>query len=269
MHKRSPKPASRNGRPRHQCSTDERVNGADISPTESHDKQRSTLETARVYFGRGWNTIPVSRQTKKPIGLAWQKKPETAENLKKFFDGPDINVGVQMGPLSNGLTDVDLDCREAVIIGNLMLPKTGAVFGRKSKQRSHFLYYTTLADKIKKANEKYHDAPAPPDFTKTGPVMLELRIGGGGKGAAIGFSRQRARERRDESPSASSPRCFRRARRGQGIRLWSAPPRDVRHRRASAAPTTSLQRSASRSDTDHRPRFWRAHRWPPIRFASS
>ena len=49
-------------------------------------------------------------------------------------------LGVQMGAPSGGLTDADLDCPEAVLLGGKMLPETRCEFGRRSKRRSHCLY---------------------------------------------------------------------------------------------------------------------------------
>jgi hypothetical protein len=38
------------------------------------------------------------------------------------------------------LVDIDLDCDEAIDLAPRFLPDTGAIFGRKSKLRSHLLY---------------------------------------------------------------------------------------------------------------------------------
>jgi hypothetical protein len=105
---------------------------------------------------RGWNPVPLSRETKKPIGHAWQHREITAETAARYFND-DVNVGAQMGPRSNGLTDTDLDCREAVAVASLLLPKTNAMYGRASKPRSHRLYVTGLADRIKKGWIPFHD----------------------------------------------------------------------------------------------------------------
>jgi hypothetical protein len=53
------------------------------------------------------------------------------------------------------------------------------IFGRASKPCSHLLYGSTLAAKIDKANLQFKDID--------GTVMLELRIGGGGKGSQSVF----------------------------------------------------------------------------------
>jgi hypothetical protein len=140
----------------------------------------SALQIARGYLKRGWNPIPVSRRTKKPIGFEWQKRRLDHKTVAEVFNGADLNVGVQLGTYSGGLTDVDLDCKEALLAGPLLLKKSNNIFGRASKPRSHWLYNTTLADKIDKACLQFRD---PVD----GAMMLELKIGGGGKGSQSVF----------------------------------------------------------------------------------
>lgn len=54
--------------------------------------------------------------------------------------GQDLNIGVVCGPKHRGPLDVDLDCDEAVRLAPFFLPHTDAIFGRKSKPRSHYLY---------------------------------------------------------------------------------------------------------------------------------
>jgi hypothetical protein len=143
------------------------------------------LKTALGYIGRGWNPLPVSRRTKKPIGCEWQKRRLNNKTAPNYFNGGKLNVGVQMGPMSSGLTDVDLDCREALVIGALLLPKTNTIFGRKSKPRSHWLYVTELAGSIDKACLQFRDVDGTDG--RNGTMMLELRIGGGGKGSQSVF----------------------------------------------------------------------------------
>lgn len=61
----------------------------------------------------------------------------------------DYGVGIVTGPRHSGPVDIDLDCAEAVFFAKHFLPPTTAVFGRASKQRSHYLYKveTTTFDK--------------------------------------------------------------------------------------------------------------------------
>jgi hypothetical protein len=134
------------------------------------------LQVALSYIARGWNPLPLSRKTKKPIGSKWQWRIITAKTAARYFNGAAINIGVQFGPNSGGLTDTDLDCREAVDVADLLLPKTNASFGRKSKLRSHRLYNTDLADHIENACLQFHDVDGAKG--KPGTMLLELRIGG-------------------------------------------------------------------------------------------
>jgi len=134
------------------------------------------VDIALEIIARDWNPVPLSRRTKKPIGKEWQKRIITAQTASRYFNGAAINVGVQLGPHSHGLTDVDLDCPEAVAVASLLLPNTDATFGRLSKPRSHRLYVTDLATHIDRAALQFHDVDG--KNGKQGTMMLELRIGG-------------------------------------------------------------------------------------------
>ena len=78
-----------------------------------------------------------------------------------------------MGPASGDLTDVDLDCVEAIMMAQAYLPATHSIYGRASKPRSHYLY--TCHDAENKAFTQLNDDNA--------KVIVEIRMGGGGKGA--------------------------------------------------------------------------------------
>src|SRR3954470_6869842 len=118
-------------------------NGAGSSP--------SLCDIALRYVQRGWHPVPVPIRAKGPTDKGWQERVITAENAPQFFDGQAQNIGVILGPTSGGLTDVDLDCPEAIAIAPYLLPETHAVFGRQSKPRSHYLYRTSLAETAGKA----------------------------------------------------------------------------------------------------------------------
>ena len=100
----------------------------------------SPLETAKEYLRRGWHPVPIPVGTKGPTGAKWQLRLVTTKNISLFFAGKDLNVGVQLGPKSNNLCDIDLDSLDAVRIASYFLPDTDAIFGRKTKPRSHYLY---------------------------------------------------------------------------------------------------------------------------------
>ena len=109
-----------------------------------------TVDIARGYLRRGWCPIPVQFKSKKPNTPDWQHMRLREDDLEGAFSGR-ISIGVVLGPPSNGLTDVDLDCREAIAIAPFMLPRTGAIFGRHSALASHWLYYSSLASRAARA----------------------------------------------------------------------------------------------------------------------
>src|SRR5262245_60892692 len=98
------------------------------------------LDVAIGYCRRGWNPVPVHHRSKQPMGDAWQHRRITEATAAQWFNGNACNVGVQLGPASRGLTDVDLDCAEAIATASYILPPTNSIFGRKSRRNSHRLY---------------------------------------------------------------------------------------------------------------------------------
>jgi len=134
------------------------------------------IEIATAYIERGWNPVPLPFRTKKPVDDAWQNRIVGHNNVAHYFNGGPMNVGVQLGPTSQGLTDIDLDCPEAIEQASYLLPKTAAIFGRASARGSHRLYRTTLAGNRDKAALRLKD----PTRGATGRIVLvELRIGPG------------------------------------------------------------------------------------------
>jgi hypothetical protein len=114
--------------------------------------------------------VPVG---KSPKLKNWQLLKITTETVEQYFKNKKLNVGAQMGPVSGGLTDVDLDCTEAIALAPYFLPQTNAIYGRPNKLRSHWLYY--VSDPLPKAWIKLSD--------EQNKVIVELRLGGGDKGA--------------------------------------------------------------------------------------
>jgi P4 family phage/plasmid primase-like protien len=88
-----------------------------------------------VYRSFGWATIRVKGAEKAPIGKWQDREFDPPEDY-----GPSDNIGVKLGEPSKHLVDVDLDSESAVHLAPLHLPKT-ATFGRRSKPKSHWLYY--------------------------------------------------------------------------------------------------------------------------------
>lgn len=88
----------------------------------------------------------IRKQSFRPVLLHPQSKAAVSKSYPKD-DPPDdlwysgnYGIGVVLGPKAGGPVDVDLDCEEAMFFAPRFLPATPAVFGRKSKPSSHFLY---------------------------------------------------------------------------------------------------------------------------------
>jgi bifunctional DNA primase/polymerase-like protein len=175
----------------------------------------TALETATRFVQRGWNPVPVSFKTKRPIGEEWEKRKITLDNVGAHFNGRPQNVGMQLGALSGGLTDVDLDCAEAVQAAPFFLPRTDAIFGRASRPASHYLFVTDIAETIDNAVVGFLDPT--PGLREHKAMLVELRVGGGGKGAqtvgpgSVHESGEAIRWDRDGDPALCSGAVLQRA----------------------------------------------------------
>jgi putative DNA primase/helicase len=134
----------------------------------------SPADIALEYVRRGWNPVPLPYKTKTPNERGWQHRVIREEDVPKYFNGQPQNIGVILGATSGGLTDIDLDCPEAVDLASWILPKTPAIFGRASNRASHRLYRTDLHDAAYGAEVKFQDPTRP--IAKL--TLLEMRIGG-------------------------------------------------------------------------------------------
>jgi Bifunctional DNA primase/polymerase, N-terminal len=159
-----------------------------------------TLTIARDVLARGYKPLPIPIGAKNPILRNWQNLFITAENVTHYFNGAPQNVGAQLGPVSGGLADVDLDCIEAVRLAPHFLPATRSIYGRLGKRRSHYLYI--CSDPDPKATIKLLDDAK--------QCIVELRLGGGGKGAqsvmpgSIHTSGERYEWDEDSAPGAAT-----------------------------------------------------------------
>jgi len=131
----------------------------------------SVFNAAVTYLTRGWQPVPVPHGEKNPRLKEWGDLKITRRNVSDYFDGEPQNIGVRLGRASGGLTDVDLDCDEALTLASHFLPKTAAVFGRKPG--AHHLYVTDLSETERCPAIKFQEPSA-----LGGHMLLELRIGG-------------------------------------------------------------------------------------------
>ena len=103
--------------------------------TENHDARLH----AEWYRDRGWVPIPTMPRGKQPTRNEWQKS--TLESPLDDF-AADSNVAILLGAASDGLVDIDLDCKEAVVAAEYLLPPTDLIFGPANNPRNHYLYRT-------------------------------------------------------------------------------------------------------------------------------
>jgi len=118
--------------------------------TESTNGQAAAVCDAAIgYLERGWAPIAVPFRSKNPGRDDWEKERLTEADIRQEFSRR-RNIGVLTGEPSGWLIDIDLDHETTVRLAPSYLPPTGAVFGRQSKPRSHYLYRVTSPIKTKK-----------------------------------------------------------------------------------------------------------------------
>lgn len=123
------------------------VRPVSVSATKSSDSVMNTLAWMRRM---GFRPVPLHPRSKAAISrdyVSLTYKPPGDE----FWKSANYGVGCVTGPAHSGPLDIDLDCPEAVAFAPLFLPPSPAVFGRKSKQRSHYLYRVETASCDKQA----------------------------------------------------------------------------------------------------------------------
>jgi Bifunctional DNA primase/polymerase, N-terminal len=158
---------------------------ARVLPRETNLVSESAVDLARDYLRRGWQPVPVPYREKAPTIREWQNLDITEDNVGDYFDQRRQNIGVQMGARSAGLTDVDLDCPEALALAEAVLPRTAAIFGRDSKPGSHRLYITGLHASEQKATIQFAEPTALSGGRRV--MLAELRIGGNDSGVQTIF----------------------------------------------------------------------------------
>jgi hypothetical protein len=145
----------------------------------AENRRQVILQAARAYLERGWKPVPVPAGQKNPNHLNWQLEAITLDNYRSKFKLWHHNIGVQHGSPSNGLCDVDLDCREARATARYFLPETGAIFGRASTPEAHWLYYSDLYETAATAVTPFDNPINPTEGSagEHGVRLIELRTG--------------------------------------------------------------------------------------------
>jgi len=102
----------------------------------------NVLEAALAYNNLGYSVIPVKANDKRPALESWkeyQTRKPTMEELKKWFSGNTINIGIITGVLS-GLTVIDLDGSLGYESAKSLLPKLPTTRVHKTPHGHHLLY---------------------------------------------------------------------------------------------------------------------------------
>ena len=128
------------------------------------------LEAAYDYTDKGYFVVPIPRGTNHPVVDKWQNLRLKQDELESHFADA-ASIGILLSP--SGLSDIDLDCAEAIAAADELLPKTAMVHGHLSSPRSHRYYRPTSIPK----NKSFHDPRQ--DKTKSDrAVIAELRTNG-------------------------------------------------------------------------------------------
>jgi hypothetical protein len=137
--------------------------------------QPAIVTAALNYLEHGIQPVLLKPQGKTPVLSEWQKQQITKTNVVQLFANS-FNIGIRYGLASGGLTDVEFDSMRARQLAPAFMPKTLAIFGRKSKPMSHWLYLClALHNGEFGASISIKDAD--------GKEMVSIRIGGGDKGS--------------------------------------------------------------------------------------
>jgi hypothetical protein len=103
------------------------------------DLENTVALAAHEYRTAGFRPIPIPARSKAPTIAGWQHLQITAAEIPQLFPASG-NIGLLVGEAGNGLTDVDLDSKEAAALAPAFLPATGWVHGRASRPHAHYWY---------------------------------------------------------------------------------------------------------------------------------
>jgi putative DNA primase/helicase len=127
------------------------------------------LAAARDYLRRGFHVVPIPRGLNHPTIDGWQKLGLTPKDLPKYFAGV-AGVGLLLKP--SKLTDVDIDCPEALTAAKFFLPKTEMVHGRPGNPASHRFFHVTPHPR----NKSFEDPRC--DHDRERGMIIEIRGNG-------------------------------------------------------------------------------------------
>lgn len=110
----------------------------------------AVIQTVAWLRKNSFKPVPLHPQSKAAIFKTYVSSGYKPPGDELWRDN-NYGVGIVTGPRSDGPVDIDCDCNEAIYFAARFLPPTTAVFGRKSKPRSHYLYKVDTPDFDKQA----------------------------------------------------------------------------------------------------------------------
>lgn len=96
-------------------------------------------QTAQYWLEKKVYTVPLRSRSKRPKSTNWPHIRLVEDDLQNGAFKPGDNIGALWGDASDHATDVDLDMEEAIWVADYILPDT-FIYGRTSKERSHYVY---------------------------------------------------------------------------------------------------------------------------------
>lgn len=130
----------------------------------------------KKYRDRGWKLVPIPADLKHPNIPGWQHIEFSDQDFSRSWLP---NIGVQLGPVSGDLCDVDLDSAEARALAPDFLPETAAIFGRTSSPGAHWLYVSNAWRQAAMASTPFDDPERRDTESEDdhGACLVELRTG--------------------------------------------------------------------------------------------
>lgn len=110
-----------------------------IDNTDGPASSAAVMQTLAWMRRIGFKPVPLQHQSKAAINrdyVSTDYVPPPDDLWRK----KQLGIGCVTGPAHGGGVDCDLDCEEALFFAPRFMPPTSAVFGRKSKPRSHLIY---------------------------------------------------------------------------------------------------------------------------------
>jgi P4 family phage/plasmid primase-like protien len=135
-------------------------------PRAAQPDLKAIRKAAYFLIGKGYTPLPLPGGAKRPTLTGWQNVSVSIKDVdQRFTEG--CNIGLRL----DTVTDVDLDCPEALALAPFFLKPTGAIWGRKTAPRSHHIY------DVKESRHKEFADPTIVDDRKK--MVVEIRNGNG------------------------------------------------------------------------------------------